>query len=94
MKFFIFIIFFLFSKLTLAEGYDVFGLGYYDIKFDGSQTNEAIDFRYERRFDYSLFQIGPDTYDFFNLAHINEKISLCQRAKFLTLSLNIFPECR
>ncbi len=67
MKFFIFIIFFLFSKLTLAEGYDVFGLGYYDIKFDGSQTNEAIDFRYERRFDYSLFQIGPETYDFFNL---------------------------
>ena len=67
MKFFIFIIFFLFTKLTLAEGYDVFGLGYYDIKFDGSQTNEAIDFRYERRFDYSLFQIGPETYDFFNL---------------------------
>jgi hypothetical protein len=40
---------------------------------------------------YCLFSV---TYDFFNLAHINEKISLCQRAKFLTLSLNIFPECR
>jgi len=40
---------------------------------------------------YSLFSV---TYDFFNLAHINEKIYLSQRAKFLTLSLNIFPACR
>ena len=57
----------LFSKTVLAEGYNVFGLGYYDIKFDGSNTNEAIDYRYERRFENSLFSIGPDSYDFFEV---------------------------
>ena len=61
-----FLIIFL-STNVLAKGYDVFAIGYYDIKFDGSQTNEAVDFRYERRFDKSLIQIGPDSYDFFDL---------------------------
>ena len=55
------------STNVFAKGYDVFAIGYYDIKFDGSQTNEAVDFRYERRFDNSLIQIGPDSYDFFDL---------------------------
>ena len=50
-----------------AKGYDVFGVGFYDVKFDGSDTNQATDFRYERRFDYSLLEIGPKSYDFFNL---------------------------
>ena len=61
-----FLIIFL-STNVFAKGYDVFAIGYYDIKFDGSQTNEAVDFRYERRFDNSLIQIGPDSYDFFDL---------------------------
>ena len=56
----IFTIFFLFfSKLVFADGYDVFGIGIYDVKFDGSSTNYATDFRYERRFDSSLLKIGP-----------------------------------
>ena len=50
-----------------ATGYNVFGLGIYDIKFDGSDTNQATDFRYERRFDKSIFEIGPESYNFFNL---------------------------
>ena len=62
------IIFFLFSpNLVFAEGYDVYGIGLYDIKFDGTDTNQAADFRYERRFDKSLVKIGPESYDFFEL---------------------------
>jgi len=52
---------------VFSKGYDVFGFGYYDLKFDGSSNNEAWDYRYERRFDYSLFEIGPGNYEFFNL---------------------------
>ena len=64
----IFTIFFLFfTKLVFADGYDVFGIGIYDVKFDGSSTNYATDFRYERRFDSSLLKIGPKEYDFFDL---------------------------
>ena len=63
----IILLFVLFCQPALSKGYDVFGLGLYDIKFDGSQKNEALDFRYERRFDHSLFEIGPESYDFFNL---------------------------
>ena len=61
------IILIFFSNIVIAEGYDVIGIGYYDIKFDGSNTNEATDFRYERRFDKSLYQIGPESYDFFDI---------------------------
>tara|TARA_B100000029_G_C17436691_1_gene909928 strand:- start:108 stop:635 length:528 start_codon:yes stop_codon:yes gene_type:complete len=56
-----------FSSPVFANGYDVFGFGLYDIKFDGGSTNEALDLRYERRFDNSLLNIGPESYDFFNL---------------------------
>ncbi len=62
----IFILIFV-SSLTYAKGYDVFSIGLYDVKFDGSQTNEATDFRYEKRFDYSLYEIGPSSYEFFNI---------------------------
>ena len=55
------------SGPALAEGYDVFSIGYFDIKFDGSTTNEAIDFRYERRFDNSILDIGPESENFFLL---------------------------
>lgn len=64
-----FLVFFLFfnSSVVLAQGYDVFGIGLYDVKFDGSSTNHATDFRYERRFDNVLFDIGPEEDNFFYL---------------------------
>lgn len=65
-----FILIFIFSfNLTplFAEGYDVFGVGMYDIKFDGSSSKEAVDFRYERRFDNNLITIGPKEDNFFYL---------------------------
>ena len=52
---------------VVSKGYDVFGLGLFDVKFDGSQTNKAADYRYERRFNNSLLKIGPESYEFFNL---------------------------
>tara|TARA_B100001250_G_C19488954_1_gene652139 strand:+ start:109 stop:636 length:528 start_codon:yes stop_codon:yes gene_type:complete len=67
MKILIFIIILLFNFKVLANGYDVFSIGLYDIKFDGSETNQATDFRYERRFDNSILDIGPESYNFFNL---------------------------
>jgi len=64
----IIVIFLFFSPhLVFADGYDIFGIGYYDIKFDGSNTDSATDIRYERRFDKSLLQIGPENYDFFDI---------------------------
>ena len=67
MKKIIIIIFVIISNFAFADGYDVFGVGYYDIKFDGSSKNEAIDYRYERRFDKTLLRIGPEQYDFFDI---------------------------
>jgi len=65
-KFFVYVFFVIsFSKFTYATGYDVFGVGYYDITFDGSQTNSATDMRYERRFDKSIFNVGPENENFF-----------------------------
>ena len=61
------ILFLFFSKAVSAEGYDIFSVGYYDIKFDGTSTKDAADYRYERRFDKSLIQIGPEDYDFFDV---------------------------
>ena len=66
-KLLIILILFLFPKIVYAGGYDIFGLGLYDVKFDGSQTNEAVDIRYERRFDNSLIEIGPESENFFYL---------------------------
>lgn len=67
MKKILLILFIFFPNQILAEGLDVFGVGVYDVKFDGSDTEDAIDYRYERRFDKSLLEIGPDSYDFFNV---------------------------
>ncbi len=67
MRKFIIILFIFLSKSVYAQDYDVFGIGLFDVKFDGSKSNEAADFRYERRFDNSLIDIGPDSYDFFNV---------------------------
>ena len=51
----------LFYNFTLfAKDLDVFGLGLYDIKLDGGSTNQSADFRYEKRFDNSIINIGPE----------------------------------
>ena len=63
----ILIISFFISNPIFARGYDVFGIGYYDIKFDGGSTDKATDFRYERRFDKILVDIGPEEDNFFYL---------------------------
>ena len=62
---FIFII--LKTSFCFSQGYDVFGIGIYDIKFDGSSSNYATDLRYERRFDNTLIDIGPEEDNFFYL---------------------------
>ncbi len=66
-KILLFIIIFLSSNPALTNGTNVFGLGIYDIKFDGSDTNQATDFRYEYRSDKSLLDIGPKEDNFFFL---------------------------
>ena len=63
------LIFFL-SFLTFKSfGSDlhIFGFGIYDIKFDGSEKDQTTDFRYERRFDNSILNIGPEEDNFFFL---------------------------
>ena len=55
------------SSFLLAQGYDVFGIGIYDVKFDGSSSNYATDIRFERRFDNTLVDIGPEEDNFFYL---------------------------
>ena len=55
------------STLLSAQSYDVYGIGIYDVKFDGSSTNYATDIRFERRFDYNLVDIGPKQDNFFYL---------------------------
>jgi len=66
-KIFFISLFSIFSSNLLATGYDVFSVGIYDIKFDGSSNQPETDYRYERRFDNSLFKIGPEDENFFYL---------------------------
>ena len=66
-KFILFFLLILKTTTVFSQGYDVFGLGVYDVKFDGSSTKYASDFRYERRFDNSLIDIGPEEDNFFYL---------------------------
>jgi len=61
------ILLFFISNPIFARGYDVFGIGYYDVKSDGSSSNEVTDFRYEKRFDSVLVDIGPKEDNFFYL---------------------------
>ena len=56
-----------FSNSLASKGTNVFGFGIYDIKFDGSEKNQAIDFRYEHRSDKSILDIGPEEDNFFFL---------------------------
>ena len=65
---FLFVFLLLFnSNILFAQGYDVFGIGVYDVKFDGSSSNSATDIRYERRFEKTLINIGPEEDNFFYL---------------------------
>tara|TARA_Y100000768_G_C23860903_1_gene625621 strand:+ start:292 stop:822 length:531 start_codon:yes stop_codon:yes gene_type:complete len=66
-RIFVFIFVILNSFSLNAQGYDVFGFGIYDVKFDGTSSNYATDFRFERRFDNSLINIGPEEDNFFYL---------------------------
>ena len=67
MKTLVFFLFVLMCSPVVSKGYDVFGFGYFDVILDGGSDNEAWDYRYERRFDYSLYEIGPSSYEFFNI---------------------------
>tara|TARA_B100000963_G_C22509948_1_gene617872 strand:+ start:510 stop:1040 length:531 start_codon:yes stop_codon:yes gene_type:complete len=55
------------SKNAYTKGTNIFSLGIYDIKLDGSDRNQATDFRYEYRSDTSLLDIGPEEDNFFFL---------------------------
>ena len=61
------LIVFLFSTGANSNGTNVFGLGVYDLKLDGTEKNQAIDLRYEFRSDNSLIDIGPEEDNFFFL---------------------------
>ena len=63
----IFIFLILKTSFAFSDGYDIYGIGIYDVKFDGSSSNYATDLRYERRFDYTLIDIGPKEDNFFYL---------------------------
>ena len=66
-KFLIFLSLISISNLAFTNGTNVFGLGIYDVKFDGSEKNQSTDFRYEFRSDITLFDIGPEEDNFFFL---------------------------
>tara|TARA_B100000989_G_scaffold267518_1_gene221651 strand:- start:110 stop:640 length:531 start_codon:yes stop_codon:yes gene_type:complete len=55
------------SNTAICNGINVFGLGIYDLKLDGSEKNQATDFRYEFRSDKTLIDIGPKEDNFFFL---------------------------
>tara|TARA_Y100001970_G_C13902754_1_gene684480 strand:+ start:182 stop:712 length:531 start_codon:yes stop_codon:yes gene_type:complete len=57
----------IFPNPVISKGSNVFGIGLYDVKFDGSEKNQATDFRYEFRSDKSLLNIGPKEDNFFYL---------------------------
>ena len=61
----IFIVFW-FSFNTLAADLNVYGLGMYDVICDG-KDDPTLDYRYERRFDKTFFDIGPEEDNFFFL---------------------------
>ena len=66
-RIFITILVIFFSNSLASKGTNVFGFGIYDIKLDGSEKNQATDFRYEYRIDKSLLDIGPEEDNFFFL---------------------------
>ena len=66
-RIFLLITIILFSNKAFTKGINVFGLGIYDVKFDGSEKNQTTDFRYEYRSNNSLVDIGPEEDNFFFL---------------------------
>ena len=64
--FFVFILLFLCSTIN-AKSLNIYSIGLYDIKLDGSDDKSTTDFRYERRFDNTIFNIGPKEDNFFFL---------------------------
>ncbi len=67
MKIFVFLISILLTININAKDINIFGIGLYDIKFDESDDRSTIDFRYEIRFDKTIFDIGPKEDNFFFL---------------------------
>ena len=68
MKFFlVFLSIFFISLSGKSEDLNIFGIGIYDVKLDGSKTNDALDLRFERRFDRTILDIGPEEDNFFFL---------------------------
>ena len=67
MRFLIVFFLLIISLSSFATGYNVYGIGIYDIKFDGSAKNQTTDFRYDYRSDKSLLNIGPEEDNFFFL---------------------------
>ena len=63
----VFLLIILKTTSVFSQGYDVYGIGVYDVKFDGSSSNYATDLRYERRFDNTIIDIGPEQDNFFYL---------------------------
>ena len=63
----VFLLIILYTSNAISKGSNVFGLGLYDIKFDGSAQKQATDIRYEYRSDESLLNIGPEEDNFFFL---------------------------
>ena len=57
------------SPKTFSQGYDVFGIGVYDFELDEDLqgNNLSSDFRYEKRLDKNLVDIGPEEDNFFHL---------------------------
>ena len=67
LKILLFIFCISFSNITFGQGTNVFGIGMYDIKLDGSEKNQTTDLRYEFRSNESLLDIGPEEDNFFFL---------------------------
>ena len=57
----------LISTNLFSSNINIFGLGLYDVNFDGADTSQTIDFKYERRFDKTIIDIGPEDDNFFFL---------------------------
>ena len=67
MKIFLLLLIIFLSSNVNADGLNVYSLGIYDVKFDGSDDKSTTDFRYERRFDRTVIDIGPEDDNFFFL---------------------------
>ncbi len=66
-RLFISVLMMLVSSAAIGKGTNIFALGIYDIKFDGSDSDQSADFRFEYRDHKSLLNIGPEEDNFFFL---------------------------